>query len=594
MGSLPRYCLGAMLFFLWGTGLLQMQLTWAHGLSLFLVTLLLVLYWVIAPPPRLYLGAEVVVLAAMGSLILGAFPHGLLGWAGLLLPLLWLIPLERPLLLFGYLCVILLPPLLGQLLIGLNLNAAWLETWGLAAWRYPLAAHAGLGTLAAVFITAITLTLFAQRRTAYFMARLTGKHHLLQQLKQVRQERDQEKQRRRKDRQRIEDLEQELAATRQQVKSKEAFFSAISHDLRTPLSSIAGLARLMLYENPREDQRDRLRVMGFATENALQLVGDIMDFARLQEGKLRLEQKAFHLPLLLENLLEVYRPLADEKGVRLRLEQPEKLNRMVQGDPLRLSQVFSNLIGNAIKFTENGEVVVHWDATVEEEHLWLDFAVSDTGIGLTDEQREHLFSRFEQAAPNIEGRYGGSGLGLFITQELLRLMGSEVEVSSTYGEGSRFAFSLRLPLSHQAEASEPPAEPEAKGSLKGLRVLIAEDNPMNAEILTVLLDRWEVNYTVVSNGKAALRLVQQHPFDLVLMDLYMPEMDGLTAASEIRDLEDPQLAQIPITIMTAVSEGMEEELARAGADGILYKPLHPAKLYRCLQRRDQFSMINDQ
>lgn len=423
-----------------------------------------------------------------------------------------------------------------------------------------------------------------QQQEALKAALAERNQHMVQQQNQLRRAHNQQTLQIHKLERKQEELIQARLHAERLMQEREMLFSSVSHELRTPINAVIGIAHLLNQEKPREDQKARLRALQFAAQNILHLIGDILDFAKLEEGKLELTEASLNLSLLMENLVETYRPLADEKGLQLILDCPDDFNYYVLGDEVRLGQVFSNLISNAIKFTETGKITIRIQGVILEDGLLgIEASVSDTGIGIPPEYQEAVFQRFSQGSSAPKSLAGSSGLGLSICQNLLQLMDSELILESEVNKGSTFSFDLALPLC-SADHHSVETEEEQSLSLTGMNVLVAEDNPMNVEILTSLLENWEIDFSVVSTGLSAVHLVTQQPFDLVLMDLHMPEMDGYGAVAEIRDLDYDWQAQVPIVAMSAIGGQLQESMIRAGFDDFLPKPYHPDQLLNCLRR----------
>jgi len=370
------------------------------------------------------------------------------------------------------------------------------------------------------------------------------------------------------------------------ARAKADFLANMSHEIRTPMNAIIGMAHLALNNEMPAKLRDYLEKIRRSGQHLLGIINDILDFSKIEAGKLDIELTDFTLDEVLRDVTGLVGEKVAAKGLNLKVDLAPALAHMpLRGDPLRLGQVLINYANNAVKFTEHGEIVLR----VREEAgggdgLRLRFEVSDTGIGLTPEQQERLFQSFQQADASTTRKYGGTGLGLAICKKLATLMGGDVGVESTPGKGSVFWFTAML-LKGEAGAAKKqiaPAGPDLAG-LAGARVLLVEDNDLNQQVACELLAEVDVATDVAENGEVALRMVQSRPYDLVLMDIQMPIMDGLTATREIRRL--PGFDGLPIIAMTAnAMAGDRENYLAAGMTDQVVKPIDPPAFYAALAR----------
>jgi PAS domain S-box-containing protein len=400
-------------------------------------------------------------------------------------------------------------------------------------------------------------------------------------------------------------LELELARDQaeQASRAKSAFLANISHEIRTPLNAIIGMTRLMQREHTEPAQRERLEKVSDAASYLLAVINGVLDISKIEAGRLELETVAFDMRAMVERSVAINAGRATEKGLRLSTEFGELPPRL-RGDPTRLSQALLNLIGNAVKFTERGGITVRVGSEPSgDAAVLVRFEVIDSGIGVPAERISALFQPFEQADSSTTRRYGGTGLGLAITRHLARLMGGDAGGEPMPQAGSRFWFTARLGIAladEPATAALPdhagptpgvvdrqPSDDTAIAALRrragGARVLLAEDNPVNAEIARELLHDAGLRVSVAGNGREALSLALQDTPDLILMDVQMPEMDGLQAARALR--AQPAFAQVPILAMTAnaFAEDRQACLA-AGMNDHVAKPVDPALLYAALLR----------
>lgn len=358
------------------------------------------------------------------------------------------------------------------------------------------------------------------------------------------------------------------------TKAKSQFLSMMSHEIRTPINGILGLTNLMLGENPREDQLQRLNLLKFSGENLLTIINDVLDFSKAEAGKIALESVPFNLYEVASNVTKVLSLKAEEKNVSLTLRLDQDLPRYFAGDSVRIGQVLNNLVNNAIKFTEAGSVVIEIKSLRKENHTHiLKFMVSDTGIGIPADKLGSIFESFTQANTDTTRKYGGTGLGLAITKNLVELMGGEIKVESKVGAGSTFSFVISM---QEAFLDTPSVSNQVSGTKLSLRILVVDDNPVNREVAAGFLKRWGHSVTLANNGLEAVEQVKAKKIDLVLMDLQMPEMDGFQATTVIRQMPDKYFKEIPILALTAsTSADVQKKVTDNLMNGYLSKPFKP-------------------
>ncbi|HLO77838.1 MAG TPA: ATP-binding protein [Magnetospirillum sp.] len=373
-------------------------------------------------------------------------------------------------------------------------------------------------------------------------------------------------------------LEEKTREAEAAARAKSEFLAVMSHEIRTPMNGILGMARLMLDEPMASGQRSRLETLRHSAEALLAILDDILDFSKLEAGRVDFEQIPFAAAPLFEDVARLMRPRAEEKGLALTVDVVATLPPWLLGDPSRLRQILLNLVGNAVKFTDQGRVTLRVAAAGD----MLDCSVIDTGIGLDDEAKGRLFQSFSQADASTSRRYGGTGLGLAISKRLVEGQGGSIGVESTLGQGSRFWF--RLPLVEAAPATARPAAAPAP-DLPALVVLLAEDNVINQMVARGFLQRAGHRVVVANNGAEAVDLIRHGGrFDLVLMDMQMPEMDGLEATRAIRALPG-EAARLPIVALTAnAMRADEERCLAAGMNDFVAKPLDPDRLLAAMAR----------
>jgi len=364
--------------------------------------------------------------------------------------------------------------------------------------------------------------------------------------------------------------------------AKGQFLANMSHEIRTPLHGILGMARLALDPNVRSEQaREYLRALDKCAEGLLHILNDILDFSKIEAGKLVLELTDFSLRKLISEAHQIVLPQAIAKGLLLECQAAPEIPDVLRGDPARLRQVLVNLLGNAVKFTESGSVrlLVEQDAPDPQSGTAaLRFHVSDTGIGIPKDQQKRIFEAFAQADGSVSRKFGGTGLGLSISSQLVQLMGGELTVESTPNTGSTFAFNCKLGI--PAEPREQTAAPATRSGSRPLRILLAEDHPVNQLIATRTLHQRGHQVTVVSTGVQAIETWEAEPFDLILIDNQMPEMGGVEAVGRIRRRE--LILNRPRTAIIALSAsalaGDRDRFLAAGMDGYLAKPFRPEEL----------------
>jgi PAS domain S-box-containing protein len=374
------------------------------------------------------------------------------------------------------------------------------------------------------------------------------------------------------------------------TKAKSQFLANMSHEIRTPMNAILGLANLLQHDHLTPNQADKLSKINDAGQHLLSIINDILDLSKIEAGKFNLEDVDIHMPNIMERIISILSPQARDKGLRLIIDT-EEMPRQLRGDPTRVTQALLNYANNAIKFTQKGSITVRNRLLEEtEDSKLIRFEVVDTGIGVAPDQIDRLFTVFEQADNSTTRQYGGSGLGLAITKKLAQLMGGDAGVDSTPGVGSTFWFTIRLKKSlnvypqpqqsPQISQLEKPEKVLAR-DYPGAKILLVEDEPINQEIALEQLRQIGMDAEAANNGVEAIERVRQTPFDIILMDMQMPKIDGPEATRQIRRI--PGCERIPIVAMTANAFNEDRERClQSGMNDFLSKPVNPDVLYSTL------------
>lgn len=390
--------------------------------------------------------------------------------------------------------------------------------------------------------------------------------------------------------QQLEKIQADLIKAKEEAelgkRAKENFMANMSHEIRTPINGIIGLVHLLQKEPLTESQTEIVGLLDVSSNSLLGVINDILDLSKIEAGKYTINFAETDIKDLAKQVTNLLNVKAIEKNIALKLAIDEKLPRYIMADSLRLNQIFMNLLGNAIKFTNEGEVVFKLEVLEEKANTsLLKFSIIDTGIGISKENIQSIFQSFEQVE-NVHTRvYGGTGLGLSIVKKLAELKGGELDVQSELGKGSVFSFTKWYKTVDKKIEEKPNKAPSKLPTLDGVKILVAEDNSINVFLIVKILNDWKVQTTVVTNGAAALEALEREHFDLVLMDTYMPVMNGLEAIKKVRDGHIPGKEKLPIISFSAgVLEQDKETAKEVGADDIIGKPFKIDVLHEKISR----------
>jgi len=369
------------------------------------------------------------------------------------------------------------------------------------------------------------------------------------------------------------------------AQSKQIFMSTMSHEIRTPLNEVIGITNLLLQGNPREDQMDYIKTLKFSGNHLLTLVNDVLDYNKMESGKIVFEQTQFNLSDFLDEIMRSYSFRSKAKNLTFDIRKENDLPDEVIGDPIRLNQILSNLLSNALKFTIQGSIIVtikELRRTVSQSKM--EFTVSDTGIGIPKDKHAIIFDSFTQASPDTTRHFGGTGLGLAICKKLVELQGGTISIESEPGQGSVFRFTVTFGISEKGQ--QPSAEiPETFLGLEGKRILVAEDNKINFFVANKFLTGWGIKVTHAENGRLALECLDKADFDLILMDLHMPEMDGIEATRIIRKSANPRIKNIPIVALTAaIMSESHDKIEDLNINDYVLKPFKPHDLFERIRK----------
>jgi PAS domain S-box-containing protein len=363
---------------------------------------------------------------------------------------------------------------------------------------------------------------------------------------------------------------------------KDKFLSTMSHEIRTPLNAIIGMSEILLMDNYLPAQLENLQVLKYSSEHLMALINDLLDLNKLKSEEMTLEEDDFNVIEFIQNIQLQFKPSASSNKLFFKTHIEEGIPAMLKGDSLKLSQVIRNLLSNAFKFTHKGGVTLKLEhIKASEQYHTVRFSIHDTGIGVSYNKQNDIFKSFVQASKSTSRLYGGSGLGLYISKQLLQIQNSELHLKSELGKGSLFWFDIVFKASSKRVGFN--SSNSAKTETIDLRVLVAEDNTLNALLLQKLFKKWQVSFKIAKNGEELLSLYNEDNYDLILMDLQMPVKDGYETTREIRKMSDSRKSMVPIIALTAFMKSeVQDRLKRYRMNGYLGKPFNVNELHELL------------
>lgn len=384
-----------------------------------------------------------------------------------------------------------------------------------------------------------------------------------------------------------EQLKQSKANAENAARIKSEFLSNMSHEIRTPLNAIIGITDLLLQDNQSDSNNEYLKAIKFSADNLLVIINDVLDFSKIESGKIAFESIEFNIKEKITELVKTYSIKASEKNISLGFQIDDSVPEIIIGDPFKLNQILINLVGNALKFTENGNIDIYVSMKNHTEDIvLLEFAVKDTGIGIPNELQSKIFESFTQAYSETSRKFGGTGLGLAIVKRLIELQGGSIRVESKPLLGSNFIFQLSFGISTNKTTKDEEISSLSEFNFEGMKVLYAEDNVMNQFFIKKLFAKWKIDYDVACNGREAVEFISKKDYDIVLVDLQMPELDGFEVAKFIRtDNISGFNKDVPIIAFTAdISPETKTKVLSVGMNDYITKPFRQEELLYKLSR----------